>query len=101
MLNRCSNRSIVPKLQEILRLWTWPVNQDDWRLQRAEEVLTWATTHMEIGTFPREDYRELIELVAIFLGGVVKRVRQGVAVAIKPSIRKPGAIHCARFMASC
>ena len=82
-------------------LWAWPVNQDDWRFQRADEVLVWATKHMEVGTFPREDYRELIELVAIFLGGEVKRVRQDVAVTIEPSIRKPGAIHRARFMASC
>ena len=83
-------------------LWNWPVDQNDWRFQRASEVLEWATMHMEIATFPREDYRELIELVTVFLGGVVKRVRNGVTVPLdNPPIRKPGAIHRARFMASC
>ena len=81
--------------------WTWPVNPNDWRFIRASEVLQWATIHMEVATWPREDYLELIELVTVFLGGNVKRVHKGVAVAIEPSIRKPGAVHRARFMASC
>ena len=56
---------------------------------------------MSVATWPREDYRELIELVTIFLGGIVKRVHGGVPVVIEPSIRKPGAVHRARFMSSC
>ena len=48
-------------------------------------------------TWPPEDYRELIDLVSIFPGRIVKRVH----VVIEPSIRNPGAIHRARFISSC
>ena len=48
-------------------VWNWP-NDDDWRHQKAEQVLAWANTHMEHGTWPREDCRELLELVVIFPG---------------------------------
>ena len=56
---------------------------------------------MKNATWPREDYRELLELVVIFLGGVAKRVRSNDVADVDISIRKPGAIHRARFMASC
>ena len=56
---------------------------------------------MEVATWPREDYQELVELTVIFLGGDVKRVYRNVPTVIAPSIRKPGACHRARFMASC
>ena len=36
-----------------------------------------------------------------YLGGVVKRVHQGEVVVVPVTIRKPGAVHRARFMASC
>ena len=81
--------------------WDWPNDPNDWRYTRASDVLEWACKHMSIATWPREDYRELIELVSIFLGGIVKRVHGGVPVVIEPSIRKPGVIHRARFMSSC
>ena len=71
------------------------------RYRRAADVLQWADAHMEVATWPREDYRELVELTVIFLGGDVKRVYGGVATVVSPSIRKPGAVHRARFMASC
>ena len=41
--------------------WIWPANTD-WRHQRAEDVLEWADLHMSQGTWPREDYREMVEL---------------------------------------
>lgn len=41
--------------------------------------------------FPREDYRELMELTVIFLGGTCPPPR-------KFEFRKPGAYHHARFM---
>ena len=44
------------------------------------------------GTFPREDYREVAELNLIWLGGTLPNSR-------KFFIRKPGAVHHARFMA--
>ena len=55
--------------------WEWPEDSNDWRHQRATAVLSWADKHMQLATWPREDYRELLELVVMFLGGVVKRVR--------------------------
>ena len=81
-------------------VWVWP-DDGDWRYQRALDVLTWADYHMREGTWPREDYRELLELVVIFLGGVVKRMQYGSYNVITSPIRKPGACHRARFMASC
>ena len=81
-------------------MWNWP-NDDDWRHQKAEQVLAWANTRMEHETWPREDYRELLELVVIFLGGVVKRIWKNAAVPIDIVIRKPNAVHQARFMARC
>ena len=56
---------------------------------------------MRQGTWQREDYRELLELTVIFLGGVVKRMQYGSYNVIPSPIRKPGAFHRARFMASC
>ena len=55
---------------------------------------------MQQSTWDREDYRELLELVVIFLGGVVKRMHNGEVVPVPITIRKPGALHRARFMAS-
>ena len=55
--------------------WEWPEDSNDWRHQRATSVLSWADKHMQEATWPREDYRELLELVVMFLGGVVKRFR--------------------------
>ena len=81
--------------------WKGPVNPSDWRSTKAATVLQWANNHMELGTWSREDYRELLELVVIFLGGVTKRVRNNQVVEVEDVIRLPGACHRARFMASC
>ena len=43
-----------------LERWIQPENTD-WRQQRAEDVLEWADLHMSEGTWPREDYREMVE----------------------------------------
>jgi hypothetical protein len=37
----------------------------------ARSTLTWVQEHLVRGTFPREDYRELCELINIVLGGEV------------------------------
>ena len=79
-------------------VWKWPIR--GWRNGKANEVLLWGNERMERGTWVREDYRELLELVVIYLGGVVKRVRKNSAVPIDVNIRKSGAVHHARFMAS-
>ena len=81
-------------------LWLWP-DENDWRHQRALEVLAWAENHMKMGTWPREDYRELLELTVIFLGGAAKRMQYGCFNIVSNPIRKPGACHRARFMAHC
>ena len=80
--------------------WQWPQDHD-WRYQRASDVLEWAEMHMRLGTWPREDYRELLEVTVIFLGGVVKRTQYGSYNVVESPMRKPGACHRARFMASC
>ena len=53
------------------------------------EILLFATEQLNTD-HPRDDYRELLELTVIFLGGVPQR-------GIK--FMKPGALHRARFMA--
>ena len=60
-------------------VWAWP-NDGDWRHQTADVVLAWA--HIDCGTWEREDYQELLELIVIFLGGVVKRIRKNSAVPV-------------------
>ena len=82
-------------------VWEWPDNINDWRHEKAREVLLWAEFHMQHATWPREDYRELLELVTVYLGGVVKRMQHDKVVCVDVYIRKPGALHRARFMASC
>ncbi len=51
--------------------WTWPANQQDWKHQRADQLLLLFRTWMENNIFPREDYRELLELAVTYLGGQV------------------------------
>ena len=87
--------------RKVYSQWTWPPDAPDWRYARATSVLKWANDHMELGTWCREDYRELLELVVLFLGGAVKRVRNEQVVVVEDVVRKPGACHRARFMASC
>ena len=55
---------------------------------QAKSVLTWAEQCLKIETFPRKDYRELLQLTVKYLGGDVQNFR----------FRKPGAVHHARFM---
>ena len=54
-----------------LTLWEWPQDPNSWLYQQALAVLEWARQAMLNGTFPREDYRELLELIVKFLGGEV------------------------------
>ena len=57
------------------KTWEWSDDSNDWRHQRATSVLSWADKHMQLATWPREDYREMLALVVMFSGGDVKRVR--------------------------
>ncbi|KZR95720.1 Cc8K15.2-like protein, partial [Daphnia magna] len=75
-------------------LFQWPGTMDDngkpitsMIASTATEVLKWAKDCYSTSLFPRADYKELLELTILFLGGDV---------TIK--LRKPGALHHARFM---
>ena len=76
----------------ITRPFTWLKNE-------AERVLAWGRQHLLIGTFPREDYRELLELAVHYLGGQVIRPRANGPPQVGFNMRQPGALHHARFMA--
>ena len=54
----------------------------------AEETLSWAKSHLAKKTFPRDDYREFLELVIISLGGKVEGF----------VFKLPGPDHHARWM---
>jgi len=58
-------------------------------LPNIDDLLNFAMTNLKEGKHPREDYRELLELMIIFLGGIPLR---GI------SFRIPGAFHHARWM---
>ena len=51
--------------------WEWPADPNDWKYIRAELVLSWAREFMISGDFRRGDHRELIELIVIYLAGIV------------------------------
>ena len=54
----------------------------------AQTVLTWATEQQGRSTWPRENYRELLDLLIVTLGGTVPGF----------SFKMPGADHHARWM---
>ena len=62
---------------------------DPWMCDKALEVLDWAQYNQEKGTWPRDDYRELLELLIVWLGGDVEGF----------SFKRPGADHHARWLA--
>lgn len=74
-----------------LTLYEWPENENDPTYIHASNTLKWGETCLKDEIFPREDYRELLELTVIFLGGQIPPPRKFV-------LRKPGAYHHARFM---
>ena len=53
-----------------LVLWDWEGASENMR-KMARGVLTWGQKELERGTFPRDDYKEYLELVLISLGGTV------------------------------
>ncbi len=69
-----------------------------WLRHQANEVLIWGEQELLAGTFPREDYRELLELTVHYLGGDVVRPRVNAPPIIGFTMRHPGALHHARFM---
>ena len=63
-------------------------NSLPWLHRKAEEVLIWAEVHYKKGTWPRDDYRELLELTIIWLGGKLDNF----------NYKFPGADHHARWL---
>ena len=59
--------------------------------EAAGKVLTWSKEQLEAKTFPRDDYREFMELVVVSLGGEVEGF----------SFKLPGPDHHARWMSKC
>ena len=78
----------LDKDEENLVTYEWPAD-NDFLYQQALKVKQWAIDCLQKKTFPREDYRELVELILFYLGGHVERGF---------FIRRPGADHHARFM---
>ena len=70
-------------------MWDWPHDQNSFLFQQALEVKKWAIDCLERKTFPREDYRELVELTLFFFGGHIKRGFR---------IRYAGSDHHARWV---
>ena len=60
----------------------------EWLQQEAKNVLSWALTEFSKNTWPRGDYKEMMELLIVFLGGSVENFK----------FRLPGADHHARWM---
>ena len=61
---------------------------DEGLTETVKEVLGWATMHLANGTWPRDDYRELVELLIVFLGGKVDGF----------VFKRPGPDHHARWL---
>ena len=59
-----------------------------WLCDQARDVLGWAEEHYMMGTWPRNDYKELLELVIVWLGGKVNTF----------TFKFPGADHHARWL---
>ena len=60
-------------------------NLPQWMKEEAKEVLEWGLGHLKVGTFPRADYHEMLELAVVCLGGPREGFR----------FRLPGADHLA------
>lgn len=74
-----------------LKVFEWPLDKNSNIWNQASEVISWGEQCIDRDTFPREDYRELLELTLVFLTGDLPGKRRF-------QFRKPGALHHARFM---
>ena len=80
--------------------WTWPqpTNTNNSQLIAwGTEILSLTTKWLTEGIFLREDYRENVELVHYIFGGSAIRKRAD-GIYHHFVLRRPGAIHHARFM---
>jgi hypothetical protein len=51
--------------------WNWPADPHNWKFQHCDSLLQMFRRWMQNNVFPREDYRELLELTVTYLGGQV------------------------------
>jgi len=99
VFNQCMGVTSGPDVAIFKRFQqAWKIiNQDEYEtsasveiiVENKDSIMEFAIRHIEIGQ-PRDDYRELLELAIVFVGGTPPR---GV------HFRAPGAIHHARWMA--
>ena len=76
-----------------------PTGPYHFNTEMALEVRSWAESCCIHGTFPREDYRELLELLTFALGGTIRRkLLRGVKI-VEFKMQLPGAYDHVRFMA--
>ena len=72
----------------------WDVADDNtspvtWLKHQAKKVLAWGTQHLLAGTFPRENHRELLELIVYYLGDEVIKPRANGPPNIRFAMRQP------------
>ena len=63
-------------------------NENKFLIERTEIILEWAREHLLSQSFPRGDYKELVQLIIVWLGGAVKNFQ----------FKQPGPDHHARWM---
>jgi hypothetical protein len=66
----------------------WAANKDTFIEEQAEKALRFCLKCLSEGTFPRADYRELCQLIVVWLGGPVKDFK----------FQRPKNVSSARFM---
>ena len=82
----------------------WPADEESpssqFITERASAVKAWAEARSVSGSFPREDYKELLELLIHALNGKIKRrsSKTGKVREVSFNMEDPGAFHHARFM---
>ena len=74
-----------------MKLFDWEeYSEQTFLIDRARQSLAWVQWHLLQNTFPRDDYCELTQLIAVYLGG---HIPGGF------TAKRKGAMHDARFMA--
>ena len=76
-----------------------PTGPYHFNTEMALEVRSWAESCCIHGTFPREDYRELLELLTFVLGGTIRRKLLREVKIVEFKMQLPGAYDHVRFMA--
>ena len=66
--------------------WVWPDDVNDWKYRRAEFFLVLFREIMKSENFRREDEHTFIELIVIYLSGIVLRPRKNHQMSIHEMI---------------